>query len=80
MKRFQGVVVTQIGPKGAVLFAEVGTKALIGRRGNVPLSLKERPSPSNAAVMPWLVAEPTQRRELPRRWAEPVVSAPVTPR
>lgn len=120
LKPFQGVVVTQIGPEGAVLFAESGTEALIGRRGNVPLALKAgqaavvegdapartqprppagwlaaiprafrdtlpsrlaqfqgpppalkaRPNPSYAAVMPWLVAEPMLRRELPRRWAE----------
>lgn len=120
LKPFQGVVVTQIGPEGAVLFAESGTEALIGRRGGVALSLKAgqaavvegdaparaqprppagwlaaiprafrdtlpsrlaqfqgpppvlkaRPAPSYNAVMPWLVAEPMVRRELPRRWAE----------
>jgi hypothetical protein len=35
-----------------------------------PPALKARPNPSYAAVMPWLVAEPLVRRELPRRWAE----------
>ncbi len=80
LKPFQGVVVKQIGSEGAVLFAEVGTEALIGRHGNVPLSLKERPSPGYAAAMPWLVVEPMLRRELPGRSAEPAASAPETSR
>jgi hypothetical protein len=80
LKPFQGVVVKQIGSEAPVLFAEVDTRALIGRHCNVPLSLKERLSPGCAAVMPWLVVEPMLRRELPRCSAEPAASALETSR
>ncbi len=47
LKPFQGVVVTEVGADGAVLFAESGTESATGRRGAVPLSLK----PGQAAVV-----------------------------
>jgi hypothetical protein len=34
-----------------------------------PPAAKAGPTPAYAAVVPWLVAEPLLRRELPRRWA-----------
>jgi hypothetical protein len=35
-----------------------------------PPQAKPRPQPGHAEVLPWLLAEPLVRRELPRRWAE----------
>lgn len=40
LKPFKGVVVTEVAPDGAVLFAESGTESATGRRGGVALSLK----------------------------------------
>lgn len=40
IKPFQGVVVTEVGAGGAVLFAERGVESATGRRGGVALALK----------------------------------------
>lgn len=81
LRPFEGVVVTEVTAESAVLFAERGTEAVIGRRGGVALSLKAgqaavAPGEGPARVQPrppagWLARIPRAFRDtLPSRLAQ----------
>lgn len=90
LKPFQGVVVTEIGADGAVLFAESGTESATGRRGAVALALKAGQAAvvqgdAPAVVQPrppagWLARIPRAFRDtLPSRLAQ-FAGPPPAPR